>query len=45
MCDLFRKTEKLPLECGALYHAAHGLVLYRERVFGPHDWSDGLVFD
>jgi len=45
MCGLFRKTEKLPLECGALYHAAHGLALYRERVYGPHDWSEGLELD
>jgi hypothetical protein len=35
LCDLFRKTEAISLECGALYHALHGLVLYRERVFGP----------
>lgn len=33
LCSLFRKTESTPLECGALYHAAHGLALYRERVF------------
>lgn len=33
LCDLFDKTEEAPLECGALYHAAHGLVLYRDRVF------------
>jgi hypothetical protein len=39
LCDLFRKTRDLPLECGALYHAAHGLVLYRTRVFGPKDYS------
>jgi hypothetical protein len=34
LCDLFRKTRDLPLECGALYHATHGLVLYRQRLFG-----------
>jgi hypothetical protein len=34
LCDLFRKTQQVPLECGALYHAANALVLYRERVFG-----------
>lgn len=34
LCSLFRKTEKTPLECGALYHAAHGLSLYRQRVYG-----------
>jgi hypothetical protein len=34
LCDIFRRTKDVPLECGALYHAAHGLVLYRERMFG-----------
>ena len=31
----FEKTQKFDLECGALYHAAHGLDLYRARRFGP----------
>ncbi len=35
LCELFKKTESIELECGALYHAAHGLVLYRRRLFGP----------
>jgi hypothetical protein len=39
LCDLFRKTRDLPLECGALYHAAHGLVLYRTRVYGPTSYA------
>ena len=39
MCDLFRRTRDVPLECGALYHAAHGLVLYRMRVFGPRSYA------
>ena len=39
LCDLFQKTMDLSLECGALYHAAHGLVLYRERVFGARRYS------
>lgn len=34
LCDLFRKTKSIPLECGALYHATHGLMLYRQRAFG-----------
>ena len=33
--DILYTTRDLPLECGAVYHAAHGLVLYRERCFGP----------
>ena len=32
LCDLFDKTKDYDLECGALYHAAHGLVLYRNRM-------------
>ncbi len=39
LCDLFEKTQNDPLECGALYHAAHGLVLYRERVFGKRTFG------
>jgi hypothetical protein len=35
LCDLLERTRKIDLECGSLYHAAHGLVLYREKVFGP----------
>jgi len=38
LCEVFEKTQDLPLECGALYHAAHGLVLYRQRVYGEHDY-------
>jgi hypothetical protein len=34
LCGLLDRTRHLDLECGALYHAAHGLVLYREKVFG-----------
>lgn len=37
LCELFEKTEPIPLECGSLYHAAHGLIEYREKRFGP--WS------
>jgi hypothetical protein len=36
----FEKTKKFDLECGALYHAAHGLVLYRARRFGPRALID-----
>lgn len=39
MCDIFDKTREVPLECGALYHAAHGLVLYRERRFGATTYT------
>ena len=38
LCLLFEETRDIPLECGALYHAAHGLVLYREKLFGKRDY-------
>ncbi len=34
LCELFRLTREINLECGGLYHAAHGLMEYRERRFG-----------
>jgi hypothetical protein len=42
LCDVFRKTKQMPLECGALYHAAHGLVLYRQRRFGPRMYGESV---
>ena len=38
LCGLFEKTREIPLECGALYHAAHGLVLYRQRIYGERSY-------
>jgi hypothetical protein len=35
LVDCLEKTKDFDLECGALYHAAHALRLYRERRFGP----------
>jgi hypothetical protein len=35
LCDLLDATVDEDLECGGLYHAVHGLILYRERLFGP----------
>ncbi len=32
---LLEQTADVDVECGALYHAAHGLALYRQRVCGP----------
>ena len=40
LCGLFKKTAPIPLECGSLYHAAHGLMEYRERRFGPWTYPD-----
>jgi hypothetical protein len=35
LLDCLELTKESPLECGALYHAARGLDLYRLRRFGP----------
>jgi len=40
LCKLFQKTKPIPLECGSLYHAAHGLMEYRERRFGPWTYPE-----
>jgi hypothetical protein len=37
LCELFQLTRDLDVECGALYHAAHGLALYRQVRFGPRE--------
>lgn len=34
LTETLRKTQKVPLECGALYHALRGLALYRQRMWG-----------
>ena len=39
MSELFGRTREMGLECGALYHAAHGMVLYRHRAYGPRTWK------
>jgi hypothetical protein len=39
LCEMFRATQDYPLECGGLYHSVHGLLLYRERLFGPRSYD------
>jgi hypothetical protein len=39
LCGVIERTKDIPLECGALYHAASGLVIYRERLFGKREFS------
>lgn len=34
LCRMLEQTKEIELECGGLYHAAHGLFLYRQRRFG-----------
>jgi hypothetical protein len=33
LLDAFDHTQHQPLDCGSLYHAAHGLSLYRQHRF------------
>jgi hypothetical protein len=42
VCKTFRKTKPVDVECGALFHAAHGLVLYREKMYGPRTFGPTL---
>jgi hypothetical protein len=43
LLDAFEATEGDDLECGGLYHGAHGLILYRERRFGAPSSSSPAV--
>lgn len=38
LCQQFKSTKPIDVECAKLFHAAHGLVLYREKVFGPRSF-------
>ena len=40
LCEQFRKTKAVDVECARLFHATHGLVLYREKVFGPREFPN-----
>jgi hypothetical protein len=35
LCQLLEDNANRELDCGALYHADRGLILYRDRKFGP----------
>lgn len=37
LAELFLETQEIAIECGGLYHSAHGLQLYRLRRFGPRE--------
>lgn len=39
LCEQFEKTKNVEVECDRLYHAAHGLVVYRQRMFGPKNYA------
>ncbi|MBI1903366.1 MAG: ADP-ribosylation factor-directed GTPase activating protein isoform b [Planctomycetia bacterium] len=34
LCKMLEQTKGVSVECGALYHAANGLMIYRQRRFG-----------
>jgi hypothetical protein len=38
LCGFFNDTKKDDLDCGKIYHAAHGLVLYRDKVYGERTY-------
>lgn len=38
VCGLLESTRDMPVECGALYHAAHALQVYRLRRFGQREF-------
>lgn len=40
LIDMLERTQNFPVECGALYHAVHGLDLYRARRFGSAAKTD-----
>lgn len=35
LSEAFLASKRMSVECGALYHATHGLILYRDRIYGP----------
>lgn len=39
LCEQFEKTKHVEVECDRLFHAAHGLVVYRNRAFGEKTYS------
>ncbi len=43
LCQLLEDNSEQPLDCGALYHAARGLMLYRTRRFGPREDASPMV--
>lgn len=38
MTTMFETMKTVPIECGALYHAAHGLLVYRQRIYGAREY-------
>ncbi len=45
LCQLLVETEDLAIECGALYHALHGLQVYYQRRFEGVDPSRQVLYE
>jgi len=43
LCSILKASEGIPLECGALYHALHGMLIYRQRRFPDSPWQPPLL--
>ena len=43
LCQLLEDNRDRELDCGALYHAARGLRLYRNRRFGPAENNSATI--
>jgi hypothetical protein len=43
MCQLLEDNADRELDCGALYHGARGLKLYRERIYGPREGQGTVI--
>jgi hypothetical protein len=43
LCQLLEDNSQRQLDCGALYHAARGLKLYRDRLYGPRGSDSAIV--
>lgn len=39
LCEVLLKTRDVPLECGAVYHATHGLDIYHTRRFQRREYG------
>jgi len=43
LTKLFKQTKNIDVECGALYHSANALKIYRERMYGPRSAADAAA--
>jgi hypothetical protein len=43
LCTMLEQTKQIELECGGLYHASHGLFVYRARRWGLPDQAKSVA--